>query len=408
MSQLAAGQPMTAGRHDVGIAIIGAGAMAKAHAYGYTTAPLMWALPARPRLVVLSGRDAGRTERAARILGFGDHTTLWQRAVERPDVDIVIVCTPPGAHADVIVAAAAAGKAVICEKPLTATLADAVVAVDAVRSASVPHAIGFNYRRLPAVALMRQMIADGKIGSPQLWRSTWLSDEFSDAGTPFDWRFDASMGASTIADLGSHLIDLAEWMVGPIIEVCAQSQTFTPHRRQADGTGPRRVTVDESSSALLQFAGGARGAFEVSKTCVRHPCDFTVEVNGTEGTLIFDYARLNELRYGTTGEPRSVYGMRTIRAEDPEHPFAGHWWPIGQGVGYGSSFVNQAAELLAAWPDGQWAPDLSTGLRVQQVCAAIEASAAQRRWLEVPAPDAAGRLEVPAPDPAGRPEVPAP
>jgi predicted dehydrogenase len=377
---------MTARRRDIGIAVVGSGAMARAHAYGYTAAQLMWSLPAGPRLVVLCGRDAARTQHTARVLGFGDHTTDWRQAVERADVDIVDICTPPGAHADAIIAAAAAGKAVICEKPLAAALSDAAAATDAVRAAGVLHAIGFNYRRLPAIALMRQMIADGAIGTPQLWRSSWLSDEFSDVSTPFDWRFDRQMGASTVADLGSHLIDLAEWMIGPIAEVCGQSQTFTPFRRQADGAGLTRVSVDESSSALLQFAGGARGTFEVSKTCVRHPCDFTVEVNGTEGTLIFEYARLNELRYGSARDPRSVYGMRTIRAEDPVHPYAAHWWPIGQGIGYGASFVNTAAELLAAWPDGPWVPDLQTGLRVQLVCAAIESSAADRRWLRVPSP----------------------
>lgn len=377
---------MAASAQDIGIAVIGSGAMARAHAYGYTAAPLMWSLPASPRLAVLCGRDAARTERTARALGFSDHATDWQLAIERTDVDIVDICTPPGAHADVIIAAAAAGKAVICEKPLTAVLADAVVAVDAVRAAGVLHAIGFNYRRLPAIALMQQMIADGKVGTPQLWRSTWLSDEFSDVSTPFDWRFDRQLGASTIADLGSHLVDLAEWMIGPIIEVCGQSQTFTQLRPGAGGAGQVEVDIDESSSALLQFAGGARGTFEVSKTCVRHPCDFAIEVNGTEGTLIFEYARLNELRYGTASEPRSTYGMRTIRVEDPLHPYAAHWWPIGQGIGYGASFVNTAAELLATWPDGPWVPDLQTGLRVQQVCAAIESSAADRRWSRMPAP----------------------
>jgi predicted dehydrogenase len=375
---------MTADRRGVGIAVVGTGTMAKAHAYGYTAAALMWSLPIRPRLVVLCGRDAARTERTAQVLGFGDHATDWRRAIERADVDIVDICTPPGAHAEVIKAAAGAGKAVICEKPLTASLADAVAAVDAVRSAGVLHSVGFNYRRLPAIALMQQMVADGKVGTPQLWRSTWLSDEFSDASTPFDWRFDREMGGSTIADLGSHLVDLAEWMVGPITEVCGQSQTFTALRPLAGGDGQARVSVDESSSALLQFAGGARGTFEVSKTCVRHPCDFTVEVNGTAGTLIFEYARLNELRYGSANEPRSVYGMKTIRAEDPVHPYAAQWWPIGQGIGYGASFVNTAAELLAAWPEGPWLPDLRTGLRVQQVCAAIESSAANRRWSSVP------------------------
>jgi predicted dehydrogenase len=377
---------MTAPR-EIGIAVVGGGTMARAHAYGYAAAPVTWPLPGAPRLAVLCGRSAARTAQAARDLGFADSTTDWRQAVERPDVDIVDICTPPGAHAEVVAAAAAAGKAVICEKPLSTTLADGRAAVAAVRAAGVLNAIGFNYRRLPAIALMRQMIGDGRIGTPRLWRGSWLSDEFCDPGTPFDWRFDRALGGSTIADLGSHLVDLAEWMTGPVTGVTAQSQTFTATRARADGA-PAAVTVDDASSALLEFAGGLRGTLEVAKTCPRRPCDFTLEVNGSDGTLIFDYARLNELWLGRSAGPRDEYGMTRIRAEDPGHPYAAHGWPIGQGAGYGASFVHQAGELLAAWPDGPWEPDLATGLRVQEVCTAIETSARQRRWCPVPAPGA--------------------
>ena len=155
-----------------------------------------------------------------------------------------------------------------------------------------------------------------------------------------------------------------------------------PQRRDETAT-PRAVDVDEASSALLQFAGGALGVFETAKTCARRPCDFWVEVNGTRGTLRFEYARLNELWYGDRDEAPETYGMRRIRAEHPTHPHTEGWWPIGQGVGYGASFVNQAADLLAQWPDGEWSPDLETGLRVQAVCEAIEVAAAQRRWVDV-------------------------
>jgi predicted dehydrogenase len=367
-----------------GVAVIGAGTMARAHAYGYLAVPLIWSLPACPRLVVLCSRDAAKAERAARSLGFDEFATDWRAVVERADVDVVDICTPPGAHAEVIAAAAAAGKAVICEKPLAARLADATAAAQAVQSAGVLSAIGFNYRRLPAIALMQQMIAEGAIGQPQLWRGTWLSDEFADPSTGFDWRFDRDLGGSTVADLGSHLIDLAEWMIGPITEACAQSVTITGARPCGSDGGTQIVTVDDATSALLRFRGGAHGTLEVAKTCVRRPCDFTIEVNGSTGTLSFAYARLNELRYGTATDDMGCYGMRTIRAEAPSHPYAARWWPLGQGIGYGASFVNQAGELMSAWPDGPWTPDLKTGLRVQQVCAAIESSAAQRAWCAVP------------------------
>jgi predicted dehydrogenase len=246
----------------------------------------------------------------------------------------------------------------------------------------VRHAVSFNYRRLPAVALMRRMVADGAVGEVRLWRATWLSDEFTDPATPFDWRFDRAMGGTTIADLGCHLIDLAHWQVGGIEAVCGQAETFIRQRPEPGG-GTREVTVDDAATALLRFAGGARGVMEVARAAVRRPCDLTIEVNGSEGTLVFDYARLNELRYGHASDDPGLYGMRRIRAEHPSHPYAAAWWPIGQGVGYGSSFANQAADLLDGWPDRPWDPGFGAGAAAQAVCAAIETSVEQGRWVAV-------------------------
>ncbi len=311
--------------------------------------------------------------------------TDWRRVIADPAVEIVDICTPPGTHPEIVEAAAEAGKAIVCEKPLAADYAGALRAAQAVRRADVRHAIGFNYRRLPALALMKQMVDEGRIGRPRLWRATWLSDEFLDPELPFDWRFRRSEGASTIADLGAHLIDLAGWMVGPVQSVSAQSQTFVTTRPDPDGAPGATVDVDndDASSALLRFDDGALGVLETAKVAPRRPCDFVVEVNGSRGTLRFDYARLNELWLGDRDEGDELYGLRRIRAEHATHPQTAGWWPIGQGIGYGASFVNQAADLLGHWPDGDWTPDLETGLEVQVVCEAIERAAAQRRWVDV-------------------------
>ena len=364
------------------IGMIGYGAMGKAHSYAYRAASVIRSLPTPPCLAVIAGRHGDAVASAADAFGFETSTTDWREVVERPDVAIVDICSPPGTHAEIVAAAAANGKAVLCEKPLSISLPDAIAARDAVAEAGVLHAICFNYRYLPAVALMRELVRGGEIGDVLLWRGSWLSDEFLDPAIAFDWRFDPKMGGSTISDLGSHLIDLAEWMVGSVAEVCAQSSTFTAERADAGG-GRRAVAVDDASSALLRFSGGAAGVFEVARTCARRPCDFTVEVNGTEGTLLFEYSRLNELRLGRVGDDERLYGMRTIRAEHPSHPYAGNWWAIGQGVGYGSSFVNLIGDLLSTWPEGPWAPGLDTGLRVQDVCAAMERSAVERSWVPV-------------------------
>jgi predicted dehydrogenase len=368
---------------EVGIGIAGYGMMGKAHSYAYTVAPVLRSLPCRPKLRVISGRDEAKVARAASAYGFEHSVGDWRELVNRPDVDIVDICTPPGTHAEIAVAAAAAGKAVICEKPLAVSYAQALEATASVQRAGVLNAVGFNYRRLPAVSLMKRMIDEGAIGNVRLWRATWLSDEFVDPAIPFDWRFDRSVGGSTIADLGSHLIDMALWMVGGVAEVSAQSETFVRARSNPRGTGSMPVTVDDASSALARFESGARGVFEMARTAVRRPCDFTIEVNGETGTLVFEYARLNELLYGDGADSPGLYGMRRIRAEHETHPYAHNWWPIGQGVGYGSSFVNHLGDLLERWPAGPWEPDFSQGLAVQAVCEAIERAAAERRWVAV-------------------------
>lgn len=362
---------------EVGIGIVGYGMMGRAHAYGYALAPRVRDLPVVPRLRVISGRDSAAVAAAAARYGVEEWTPDWRELVARVDVRIVDICTPPGVHGEIVEAAVAAGKAVVCEKPLATDYASARSAADAASAAAVPNMIGFNYRRLPAISLLKQFVDEGAVGEIRLWRAVWLSDEFLDPDIPFDWRFERVMGGSTIADLGAHLIDLALWIVGDVVEVAAQSETFTRRR------SGRCVDVDDASSCLARFAGGARGTFEMARACARRPCDFVVEVNGSRGTLRFDYARLNELWYGDADDDGRLYGMRRIRAEHRRHPYAGDWWPIGQGVGYGSSFVNQAADLLERWPDGPWEPDLRQGARVQAVCEAMERAAAERRWVVV-------------------------
>jgi predicted dehydrogenase len=368
---------------EVGIGIVGYGMMGKAHSYAYTVAPVMRDLPCRPRLAVISGRDREKVTLAAGAYGVESWTADWRDLIVRPEVDIVDICTPPGTHAEIAAAAAAAGKAVICEKPLAVTYEQAGTALAAVRRAGVLNAVGFNYRRLPAVSLMKRMVDEGAVGKIRLLRASWLSDEFVDPKTPFDWRFDRSVGGSTIADLGSHLIDMALWLAGGIAEVSGQSETFVRERRLPGRAGTEAVTVDDASSALVRFESGARGVLEMARVAVRRPCDFTIEINGETGTLVFEYSRLNELLYGAASDEPGLYGMRRIRAEHETHPYSRNWWPIGQGIGYGASFVNHLGDLLERWPAGPWEPDFAQGVAVQAVCEAIERAAAERRWVAV-------------------------
>ena len=366
---------------ELRIGIVGYGMTGRAHCYGYRVAPMLRRLPVTPVVTVMSGRNQPAVQAAAIAYGVPEPVTDWRDLITREDVDVADICTPPGTHAEIATAAAAAGKAVLCEKPLAISYDQARAAASAVSTAGVRNAVGFNYRKLPAIALMHRMITEGAVGEIRLWRATWLSDEFTDPATPFDWRFDRELGGTTIADLGSHLIDLALWTVGDIQSVCAQSQTFIKERSRPEGMA--KVSVDDASSALIRFASGARGTVEMARSAVRRPCDFTVEVNGSTGTLIFDYTRLNELWFGSALDEESRYGLTRIRAEHPSHPYAGDWWPVGQGVGYGSTFANQAADLLEHWPDQPWTPDFAHGAAVQAVCEAMERSAATDRWVPV-------------------------
>jgi predicted dehydrogenase len=365
----------------VRIGIIGYGMMGKVHSYGYAVAPLLYDLPVRPVVVSISGRNIDGVAKAAEAYKIPHWSTDWRELINNPEIDLIDICTPPSTHSEIAIAAAKAGKAIICEKPLALNYEDSAAAASAVALAEVPNAVGFNYRRLPAVSLMKKMIDQGDIGEIILWRCIWLTDEFSDPSTPFDWRFDRSIGGTTIADLGCHVIDLALWMVGDIDRVNAHSTTFTKHRSSPEG--PKEVTVDEASSLFFKFKSGASGTLEVGRIGVRQPCDMRVEINGTKGTLIFDYAKLNELLFGSNDEDPSTYGMKKIRAEHSSHPYAAHWWPIGQGVGYGSSFVNQVADWLGNWPNGKWEPDFAQGARVQAVVEAAEISAATEQWVSV-------------------------
>jgi predicted dehydrogenase len=367
---------------ELGVGIVGYGTMGRAHSYGYRVATLLRRTGHQAVVRGISGRDADRVAAAARAYGIARSYTDWHELLARDDIDIIDICTPPGTHARIAIEAAEAGKAVLSEKPLATSYAEARDARDAVRRAGVRNAVGFNYRRLPAVALMHRMVTDGTIGEVRLWRATWLSDEFTDPATPFDWRFERAMGGTTIADLGAHLLDMALWMVGDIEAVSAQSATFT-RERPVTGGGTRRVEIDDASSGLLRFANGARGTVEMARSAVRRPCDFTIEVDGTLGTLVFDYARLNELWYGDGRDEPGLYGMRRIRAEHPSHPYAADWWPIGQGVGYGSSFANGVLDVMDAWPSGTLSPDFAQGAAVQAVCDAMELSARDERWVAV-------------------------
>ena len=364
--------------------MVGHGLMGRAHSIALRDAVAIDpSLTVQPELAVICGRSAERAALAADRYGYAEWSTDVVAAVSRADVDLVDVCTPPGSHHEAIAAAAAAGKSVICEKPLGANLEQALASLETVRAAGVRHGVSFNYRRLPAVSLIGELIGAGEIGEPRAVRAAWLTDEFGDPETPFDWRFDRLTGGTVTGDLGVHLIDLVQWLVSPFEVVVASSATFITERPDPEGGPPVPVRTDDSCGALGRLASGATVVLETTRVALGRPCDWTVEVTGSEGSVAFDYRNLNEIWLFTRERGSRTQGFRRIRSELPGHPYSDRWWPQGQGVGYEASFANQMIDWLGQWDGGTFIPDFTDAVSAQAVVEAIDTSAASGSWTRV-------------------------
>jgi predicted dehydrogenase len=371
---------------EANVALIGYAFMGKAHSNAYRQVGPFFNPRLTPRMKVLCGRDAKGVREAARRLGWEEAATDWRAVVERPDIDIVDVSTPGDSHAEIAIAAAQAGKAVFCEKPLANTLKEARAMLAAVKKAGVVHMICHNYRRVPAVELARRIIADGRLGTIRHYRATYLQDWIVDPGFPRVWRLKKeSAGSGALGDLGSHSVDLARMLVGEIAEVSAALETFIKQRPLPDN--PRKkgaVTVDDAAVAVIRFANGALGSIEASRMAPGRRNWNRFEVNGSEGSLAFDLERLNELEVFFRDDPATQQGFRRILVTDPEHPWVKSWWPPGHIVGWEHTFVHTVYDLFQAIDKGKIpTPNFEDGVRNQEVLDAIERSAAGRRWVKV-------------------------
>jgi predicted dehydrogenase len=325
-------------------------------------------------------------ERAANELGWEEAATDWREVVERKDIDLVDVSTPGDSHAEIAIAAAKAGKAVLCEKPLANSVRDAERMLAAVTRARVVHMLCHNYRRAPAVMLAKRLIDDGRIGEIRHYRGTYLQDWIVDPKFPMTWRFDRrTAGSGALGDIAAHSIDLARFLVGEIKEVAGDLRTFIK-RRPIAPTSRRtgRVTVDDAATALVRFANGAMGTIEATRLAPGRKNYNRFEINGSEGSLAFDLERMNELEVYFESDPKGLRGFRTILATDPSHPFIKAWWPPGHIIGYEHTFVHTVYDLLEGMADRKSpAPNFVDGVRNQKVMAAIEKAAKGRRWVGV-------------------------
>jgi predicted dehydrogenase len=382
---------MARDRDVLGIGMVGYAFMGRAHSQAWRNVASFFDLPSRPRMAAICGRDPDAVAAAAARLGWPATETDWKRLVQRDDVDLVDVCTPGSSHAEISIAALEAGKHVLCEKPLANTVEEArAMAAAAERAAArgVRAMVGFNFRRVPAVALARELVAAGRLGAIRHVRAAYLGAHLLDPEFPLAWRLRASeAGSGALGDLGAHAIDLAQYVAGDrITGVSGLTETFVRERPLPGGGGARGpVTVDDAAAFIARFAGGAVGSFEATRFATGHDEGLRVEVNGELGSVIWELGAFNELRFFDATDDPATQGFRRIQATRSVHPYAAAWWPEGHSIGYEHTFTHEVRDLLEAIAAGRDpVPSFADGLQVQEVLDAVQRSAASRAgWTEV-------------------------
>ena len=411
------------------VGMVGYAFMGAAHSHAWRTAPRFFDLPLIPELTAVAGRNPDGVRAAAAKYGWDSVETDWRRLIERDDIDLIDICTPGNTHAEIAIAALEAGKHVLCEKPLANSVEEAekmTVVAQAAAERGVLSMCGFSYRRTPALALAKRMVEEGRLGNIRHVRAQYLQDWLSDADAPLTWRLDKSKsGSGSLGDIGAHSIDAAQWITGSTITgVSALLETFVKERPVGGdyvGLGGRGgsdapkgpVTVDDAALFTARFSGkhdadaaattakegtdvgtssgtdsgavaGAIGIFEATRFALGRKNAMRLELNGTKGSLAFDFEDMNSLQvYDSALEPDA--GFRKIIVTEPSHPYTGNWWPTGHGLGYEHGFTHQVVDLVNAIGAGeQPSPSFSDALQVQKVLAAVEASAGNAsRWQTV-------------------------
>ena len=372
-------------KRKVNVALIGYDFMGRAHANAWRqVAHFFEDLPLEPVLKVVVGRTERKVAEARARLGFEEHATNYREVLERKDIDVVDICTPGDSHMEIAMMAAEAGKAILCEKPLANSVAEAERMLAAVKRSGVVHMLCHNYRRCPAVALAKQIIDEGQLGELRHYRGTYLQDWLVDPEFPRVWRLvKARAGSGSLGDILSHTMDLSRYLVGEPSEVCASLTTFVPERPLPDDPSRRgAVDVDDAAQALVKFERGAVGYYEGSRFAPGRKNYNRFEINGAKGSLVWDLERLNELELYVESGPQS--GFRTISATDPKHPFMAGWWPPGHIIGYEHSFIHTVCDFLRGLATSTSPrPNFEDGVQNQRVLEAIARSATTGHWEQV-------------------------
>lgn len=384
-------------KRKINVGMVGYAFMGKAHSVGFRD--VAWAFPdvkIEPVMKTLCGRTESAVKEAAEMFGWENYCTDYGKMIESDDISLVDIGTGNDTHKDIALAAAAAGKHIFCEKPLAMNVAEAREMVEAVEKAGVVHMVNFNYRVVPAIALAKQMINEGMIGTPYHFRAVYLQDWIMDPEFPLVWRLDKSKaGSGSHGDLNAHIIDLARYLCGEFDSVCGLMKTFIEKRplleAQAGGLAAAQgsqqmgeVTVDDATLFLAKFANGAVGTFEATRFAGGNKNGNRFEINGSEGSIRFNLERMNEIEYFSRRDPDQYQGWKNILVTQASQPYAGAWWPAGHIIGWQHTFVHQVYNLMNGIADGKSpTPNFVDGLKCQEVLEAVEKSAECEGWVKI-------------------------
>ena len=379
---------------EIGVGLVGYKFMGRAHSNAYRQLPRFFDVDPSPRMAAICGRDKAGVKEAAESLGWESYETDYRRLIARDDVGLVDVVTPGNTHREIVLAALEAGKHVICEKPLANTLAEAEEMLLAAREAGTINTVCFNYRRAPAVQLAKKLVEEGRLGTIRHWRATYLQDFIMDPEFPMIWRLKKELaGSGALGDIGAHSVDLAQFLLGGISEVVGMMETFVKERPLEEasagggllasgGAQTGEVTVDDAAAFLARFESGAMGTFEATRFAAGRRNENAFEINGSKGSVAFNLERMNELEVFFVDDEADVQGFRTVNVTEPDHPFAGAWWPPGHIIGYEHTFVHTMKDLMDGIGAGESpAPTFEDAYRVQAVLDAVERSAEKGGWM---------------------------
>jgi predicted dehydrogenase len=371
---------------SLNVGMIGYKFMGKAHSNAWRQVDKFFPVTAKPVLRAICGRDKKGVQAAAKQFGWNRSATDWRAVVADPEIDIIDITTANDTHAEISIAAARAGKHVLCEKPLALTVKQARAMVAAAKRAGVVNMVCHNYRRIPAIALAKKMIASGDLGRIFHFRARYLQDWIIDPAFPLVWRLQGGIaGSGAHGDINAHIIDLGRYLVGEFSEVCGHLETFIKQRPLVGGKGRKgRVTVDDAVITLARFKNGAIACLEATRLAAGRKNHLQLELNGSRGSLVFDFEDMNRLKYFSRGDAADRQGYRDIIVTENVHPYVGAWWPPGHLIGYEHTFVHTIYDFIEAVVKRRSvSPSFVDGWRDQKVLAAIEKSAKLRRWVKV-------------------------